>query len=59
MDFNLPSTYGVARMAGTVNPTPTRNRAHVQKFGANAVAIPKTVSMMRYIKNAGFLPALS
>lgn len=53
---NLPSTYGVPSIAGTVKPTPTRNSTQVVKFGAKAVATPNTNCMKRYMKNAGFLP---
>lgn len=45
--FILRSTLGVAKIAGTVNPTPILKISHIQKSLANAVAIPNIHSMNR------------
>lgn len=45
-------------MAGIVIPTIKRNKAQIQKFGAKAVRIPPTTSMVKQMKKDGFLPTL-
>lgn len=57
--IGVPKTYGDPSIAGIEIPTPARNAAHIKKFVAKAVAIPKKQSIKRYIKNAGLRPAPS
>ena len=46
-------------MAGIVIPTMKRNSVQIQKLGAKAVSIPPTTSIVKQIKNDGFLPTLN
>lgn len=58
--FNsIPNTYGVANIAGTVNPTPTLKMTQAMKECEKAVATPNMHSINKYMKNDGLLPRLS
>lgn len=53
---NIPKTYGLANMAGTVKPTTTRKNNHEKKFHENVLSTQAMISKNRYTKNDGFRP---
>lgn len=46
-NVNLPKTYGLDKIAGTVSPTMNRNTSHDQKFQANVLSTHDTISNAR------------
>lgn len=44
----IPKTYGLAKMAGTVNPTTNRNANHDVKFHVSELNTHATISSIRY-----------
>lgn len=53
---HLPSTYGLANMAGTVKPTITRNIIQETKFHVIELSAQATISKNKYTKNDGRRP---
>lgn len=56
IQFVIPKTYGLAKIAGTVNPTMNRKTIQLGKFHANELRTHATISKNKYTKNDGLRP---
>lgn len=54
--IEIPSTQGLARIAGTVNPTMNRKTIHDGKFQAKEESTHATTSKNKQTKNDGLRP---
>lgn len=52
----IPRTYGLANIAGTVNPTTNRKTSHDGKFHASELKAQAMISKNKYTKNEGRRP---